>query len=65
MALTGRRKVGVQTEDEMREFMIVIRRALLLAVSWIEKRYQLTDSRRKGYSVIESGYANGRNHNHN
>ena len=55
----------MQTEDEMREFMIVIRRALLLVVSWIEKRYQLTDSRRNGYSVIESGYANGRNHNHN
>ena len=53
----------MQTEDEMREFMIVIRRALLLVVSWIEKRYQLTDSRRKGYSVIESGY--GRNHNPN
>lgn len=63
MAPLGRRKVGVQTEDEMKEFMMVVRRALLLVVAWIEKRYQLTDSRRKGYSVIESGY--GRNHNHN
>ena len=53
----------MQTEDEMREFMMVVRRALLLVVAWIEKRYQLTDSRRKGYSVIESGH--GRNYNHN
>jgi hypothetical protein len=27
--------------DEMREFLLVVRRALLLIVSWIEKRYGL------------------------
>jgi len=53
----------VQTEDEMKEFMMVIRRALLLVVAWIERKYQLTDSRRKGFSVIESSH--GRNHKPN
>jgi hypothetical protein len=28
--------------DEMREFMIVIRQALLMVVAWIERRYGLT-----------------------
>jgi hypothetical protein len=30
---------GVLRVDEMREFMMVLRRALLLVVRWIEKRY--------------------------
>lgn len=28
-------------DDDMREFLIVVRRALLLIVRWIEKRYCL------------------------
>lgn len=27
--------------DELREFLIVVRRALLMVARWIEKRYQL------------------------
>jgi hypothetical protein len=27
--------------DEMREFLLVVRQALLLVVGWIEKKYQL------------------------
>lgn len=30
------------TNDELREFMLVIRQALLLVVGWIERRYNLT-----------------------
>jgi hypothetical protein len=30
---------GRAQEAEMREFMLVVRRALLLVVRWIEKRY--------------------------
>jgi hypothetical protein len=29
-------------DDDMREFMMVLRRALLMLVSWIEKKYQLS-----------------------
>lgn len=29
------------TEDDLREFMIIVRRALLLVVKWIEKKYNL------------------------
>jgi hypothetical protein len=28
--------------DEMREFMLVLRQALLMIVAWIERRYGLT-----------------------
>ena len=31
-------------QDEQREFMIIVRRALLLIVRWIEKRYDLSSS---------------------
>ncbi len=27
--------------DEMREFMLVLRQALLMVVAWIERRYRL------------------------
>lgn len=30
-----------QSSDDMREFMLVIRQALLLIVGWIERRYNL------------------------
>jgi len=30
--------------NELKDFMLVLRRALLLIVRWIEKRYQLRDS---------------------
>ena len=29
--------------DDQREFMIVLRRALLMIVRWIERHYELTD----------------------
>ncbi len=28
-------------DDELREFMIVLRRALLMIIRWIERRYDL------------------------
>jgi hypothetical protein len=28
--------------DELREFMLVLRRALVMIVRWIERRYKLT-----------------------
>ncbi len=31
------------TDTEWREFMTVLRRALLMIVRWIEKRYAITD----------------------
>lgn len=30
-----------QQPDEMREFMIMLRQALLMIVAWIERRYHL------------------------
>jgi hypothetical protein len=29
--------------DELKEFLMVLRQALLMVVRWIEKRYRLTD----------------------
>lgn len=29
--------------DELREFMIILRRAMLMIVRWIERKYQLSD----------------------
>ena len=39
----GGRRVGVthRQADELREFMLILRRALLLIVRYIEKRYNL------------------------
>jgi hypothetical protein len=31
-----------ETETELRDFMLILRRALLLIVRWIEKKYELT-----------------------
>ncbi len=31
----------MSNEEELRDFFIVVRRALLLIVGWIEKRYKL------------------------
>jgi len=31
-----------ETDQELREFMLILRRALLLIVRWIEKKYHLT-----------------------
>lgn len=31
-------------QDELREFLLVLRRALLMVVSWIEKRYPPTSN---------------------
>ncbi len=39
--------VAVAPDDGMREFLIVLRRALLLIVGYIETRYQLADKRGK------------------
>ncbi len=35
------------TGGEMQEFLFVVRRALLLVVRWIEKRYGWQESRRE------------------
>lgn len=32
---------GEAPEDELREFLMVLRQALLMVVSWIERRYGL------------------------
>lgn len=32
---------AMDDKDDLREFMIVLRRALLMVVDWIEKRYGL------------------------
>lgn len=37
-----------EQNTEMRDFMIVLRRALLMLVRYIEKRYNLTDSQEGG-----------------
>lgn len=29
--------------DDLREFMVVLRRALLMIVRWIERKYKLSD----------------------
>ena len=31
----------ISSDDSMREFLLVLRQALLMIVSWIEKRYGL------------------------
>jgi hypothetical protein len=36
-------KIQTDRTDELREFFVVVRRALLLIVRWIEQRYELGD----------------------
>lgn len=36
-------------QDDMQEFMLVVRRALLLVVRWIERRYGWQESPRATY----------------
>jgi hypothetical protein len=33
----------MSTNDELRDFLLVLRRALLMVVRWIEKRYEVND----------------------
>lgn len=35
-----------QQHEEMREFMLIVRRALLLVVRWIERRYGYAETPR-------------------
>jgi len=39
--VTASADAEVVYRDEMREFMVALRRALKMIVSWIEKRYDL------------------------
>ena len=32
---------NMQASDDLREFMLVLRRALLMIVRWIEQRYEI------------------------
>lgn len=36
--------MSTKQQDDMREFMLVLRRALLMIVKWIDKRYDLRPS---------------------
>lgn len=33
----------MQQSDDLRDFLLVVRRAMLMVVRWIEKRYDLHD----------------------
>lgn len=33
---------STMNNDELREFMIILRRAMLMIVHWIERKYQLS-----------------------
>ena len=39
--VTATADAEVVYQDEMREFMVALRRALLMLAGWIEKRYNL------------------------
>jgi hypothetical protein len=43
VAMEKNEKKG-EHEDTLHEFLLVLRRALLLIVKWIEKKYQINDS---------------------
>jgi hypothetical protein len=32
--------IGMDDDDELRDFMLMLRQALLMVVRWIEKRYK-------------------------
>ena len=38
----GKAEGGCPVSEEMRQFLVVVRRALLLVVRWIEKELELT-----------------------
>lgn len=37
----GSQAEGAPNDEEMREFLLVVRRALLVVVRWIERKYRL------------------------
>ena len=42
-----------QSNDELREFLLVVRRALLMICSYIERRYVAVDERRSDQIAVK------------